>query len=73
VLVVATLLAAIRRRSDAIGYDVADAGSVVVIAAGSYGSSSEGSSRPERPHTVWPSSFVPHVPESIARTNSLHG
>jgi hydrogenase/urease accessory protein HupE len=36
VLVVATLLAAIRRRSDAIGYRVAYAGSVVVIAAGSY-------------------------------------
>jgi len=48
VLVVATLLAAIRRRSDAIGYDVADAGSVVVIAAGSYGSSSDGS----RPSSV---------------------
>jgi hydrogenase/urease accessory protein HupE len=36
VLVVATLLAALRRRSDAIGYRVAYAGSVVVIAAGSY-------------------------------------
>jgi hydrogenase/urease accessory protein HupE len=36
VLVVATLLAAVRRRSDAIGYRVAYAGSVVVIAAGSY-------------------------------------
>jgi hydrogenase/urease accessory protein HupE len=36
VLVVATLLAAIRRRSDAIGRSVAYAGSVVVIAAGSY-------------------------------------
>ena len=36
VLVVATLLAAIRRRSDATGYRVAYAGSVVVIAAGSY-------------------------------------
>jgi len=36
VLVVATLLAAIRRRSDAIGYRVAYTGSVVVIAAGSY-------------------------------------
>jgi hypothetical protein len=36
VLVVATLLAAIRRRSDAIGHRVAYAGSVVVIAAGSY-------------------------------------
>ena len=36
VLVVATLLAAIRRRSDAIGYRVAYAGSVVVIGAGSY-------------------------------------
>jgi hypothetical protein len=36
VLVVATLLAAIRRWSDAIGYRVAYAGSVVVIAAGSY-------------------------------------
>jgi len=36
VLVVATLLAAIRRRSDAMGYRVAYAGSVVVIAAGSY-------------------------------------
>ena len=36
VLVVATLLAAIRRWSDAIGYRVAYAGSVIVIAAGSY-------------------------------------
>jgi hydrogenase/urease accessory protein HupE len=36
VLVVATLLATIRRRSHAIGYRVAYAGSVVVIAAGSY-------------------------------------
>jgi hypothetical protein len=36
VLIVATLLAAIRRRSDAIGYRVAYAGSVAVIAAGSY-------------------------------------
>jgi hydrogenase/urease accessory protein HupE len=36
VLVVATLLAAIRQRSDAIGYRVAYAGSVVVMAAGSY-------------------------------------
>jgi hydrogenase/urease accessory protein HupE len=36
VLVVAALLAAIRRRSDAIGHRVAYAGSVVVIAAGSY-------------------------------------
>ena len=36
VLVVATLLAAIRRRSDAIGYRVVYASSVVVIAAGSY-------------------------------------
>jgi hypothetical protein len=36
VLVVATLLAVIRRRSDAIGYRVAYAGSVVVIATGSY-------------------------------------
>jgi hypothetical protein len=36
VLVVATLLAAIRRRSDAVSYRVAYAGSVVVIAAGSY-------------------------------------
>jgi hypothetical protein len=36
VLAVATLLAAIRRRSDVIGYRVAYAGSVVVIAAGSY-------------------------------------
>jgi len=36
VLVVATLLAAIRRRNDVIGYRVAYAGSVVVILAGSY-------------------------------------
>jgi hydrogenase/urease accessory protein HupE len=36
VLAVATLLSAIRRRSDAIGYRVAYAGSIVVIAAGSY-------------------------------------
>jgi len=36
VLVIATLLAAIRRRSDAIGGSVAYAGSIVVMAAGSY-------------------------------------
>jgi hydrogenase/urease accessory protein HupE len=36
VLVVATLLAAIRRRSDAIGFRVAYAGSIVVVVAGSY-------------------------------------
>lgn len=36
VLVVATALAAIRRRSDRLGYQVAFAGSVVVIAAGTY-------------------------------------
>jgi hypothetical protein len=36
VLVVASLLAAIRRRSDAIGARVAIAGSIVVIAAGTY-------------------------------------
>jgi hypothetical protein len=36
VLVVATLLSAIRRWNDAIGYRVAYVGSVVVIAAGSY-------------------------------------
>jgi hydrogenase/urease accessory protein HupE len=36
VLVVATLLAAIRRRSDAVGFRVAYAGSIVVVAAGSY-------------------------------------
>jgi hydrogenase/urease accessory protein HupE len=36
VLVVASLLAAIRRRSDAVGARVAFAGSIVVIAAGSY-------------------------------------
>jgi hydrogenase/urease accessory protein HupE len=36
VAVVATLLAAIRRRSDALGYRVAFAGSLVVIAAGTY-------------------------------------
>ena len=36
VLLVATLLASIRRRSDAMGYRVAFAGSIVVIAAGTY-------------------------------------
>ena len=36
VLVAATLLSAIRRRSEAVGYRVAYAGSVVVMAAGSY-------------------------------------
>jgi len=36
VLVVATLLAAIRRRNDDIAYRVAYAGSVFVVAAGSY-------------------------------------
>jgi hydrogenase/urease accessory protein HupE len=36
VLLVATLLAAIRRRSVALGYKVAFAGSVLVIAAGTY-------------------------------------
>jgi hydrogenase/urease accessory protein HupE len=36
VLVVATLLAAIRRRSDAIGFRVAYAGSIIVVVAGSY-------------------------------------
>ena len=36
VLVVATLLAAIRRRSEAVGCRVAYAGSIIVIAAGSY-------------------------------------
>jgi hydrogenase/urease accessory protein HupE len=36
VLAVATILAAIRRRSDALGYRVAFAGSIVVIAAGTY-------------------------------------
>ena len=36
VLVVASLLAAVRRRSDVLGARVAFAGSVVVIAAGSY-------------------------------------
>ena len=36
VLVVASALAAIRRRSDVLGYRVAYAGSILVIAAGTY-------------------------------------